>query len=71
MNGPFKHLDGTWRFIELNEQACKIEFMLNYEFANSILEKLIAPVFSHITSTFVDNFVARADIVYGVKLSIK
>lgn len=63
-DGPFKHLEGVWRFIELNEQACKVEFMLNYEFTNVFLEKIIAPVFSHIANTFVDGFVARADIVY-------
>lgn len=63
-DGPFKQLEGVWRFIELNDQACKIEFMLNYEFANSFLEKIIAPVFSHIANTFVDGFVARADVVY-------
>ncbi|HSI38342.1 MAG TPA: type II toxin-antitoxin system RatA family toxin [Methylotenera sp.] len=64
IDGPFKHLEGVWRFIELNEQACRIEFELNYEFANSFLEKIIAPVFSHIANTFVDGFVARADVVY-------
>jgi ribosome-associated toxin RatA of RatAB toxin-antitoxin module len=41
--------------------------MLNYEFANSFLEKIIAPVFSHIANTFVDSFVTRADVVYKVK----
>ncbi len=61
---PFKHLEGVWRFIELNEQACKIEFMLNYEFTNVFLEKIIAPVFSHIANTFVDGFVARANVIY-------
>ncbi len=63
-DGPFKHLEGVWRFIELNDEACKIEFKLNYEFANSFLEKIIAPVFSHIANTFVDGFVARAEVVY-------
>lgn len=63
-DGPFKHLSGVWRFITLSEQACKIEFELNYEFTNSFLEKMIAPVFSHIANTFVDGFVERADIVY-------
>ena len=63
-DGPFKHLEGIWRFIELSEHACKIEFMLNYEFANGFLEKIIAPVFSHIANTFVDGFVTRADIIY-------
>ena len=63
-NGPFKHLEGVWKFVALNDEACKIEFMLNYEFANAFLEKIIAPVFSHIANTFVDGFVARADVVY-------
>jgi len=63
-DGPFKHLDGNWQFLALNEEACKIEFSLNYEFANHFLEKIIAPVFNHIASTFVDEFVARADEIY-------
>ncbi len=63
-DGPFKVLNGHWHFIELRADACKIEFQLNYEFANNLLEKIIAPVFSHIANTFVDGFVARADKVY-------
>ena len=63
-NGPFKQLDGSWKFTPLNETACKIEFSLNYTFANPFLEKIIAPVFNHIANTFVDAFVVRADKVY-------
>ena len=63
-NGPFKQLDGAWNFTALSEAACKIEFSLNYTFANPFLEKIIAPVFNHIANTFVDAFVARADKVY-------
>lgn len=63
-NGPFKQLDGAWQFTALSDTACKIEFSLNYTFANPFLEKLIAPVFNHIANTFVDAFVARAEKVY-------
>jgi ribosome-associated toxin RatA of RatAB toxin-antitoxin module len=63
-DGPFKRLEGIWRFIALADDACKIEFRLNYEFSNIFLEKLISPVFSHIANTFVDGFVARAEQVY-------
>jgi ribosome-associated toxin RatA of RatAB toxin-antitoxin module len=66
-NGPFKHLEGEWRFVALQPNACKIEFKLNYVFANLILEKMIAPVFGHIANTFVDSFVARADKIYSMK----
>ncbi|SNR74170.1 Ribosome association toxin PasT (RatA) of the RatAB toxin-antitoxin module [Methylobacillus rhizosphaerae] len=62
-NGPFKHLEGFWRFTPLAENACKIEFKLQYEFSSFLLEKLIAPVFSHIANTFVEAFVQQADNV--------
>ena len=66
-DGPFKHLEGDWRFVELSPDACKIEFRLQYEFANSLLEKMIAPVFNYIATTFVDSFVAQADKIYTAK----
>jgi ribosome-associated toxin RatA of RatAB toxin-antitoxin module len=64
-NGPFKHLNGSWHFLALSDDACKIEFSLNYEFENHFLEKIIAPVFNHIANTFVDGFVKRANNIYA------
>jgi ribosome-associated toxin RatA of RatAB toxin-antitoxin module len=64
-NGPFKHLNGSWNFLALSDDACKIEFSLNYEFENHFLEKIIAPVFNHIANTFVDGFVKRANAIYA------
>lgn len=63
-DGPFKHLDGSWRFTPLNEEACKIDFCLHYEFSNKLLEKLLGPVFHHIANSFVDAFIDRAEKVY-------
>ena len=60
-NGPFKHLEGFWRFTPLAEDACKVQFRLQYEFSSTILEKLIAPVFNHIANTFVEAFVQQAE----------
>jgi ribosome-associated toxin RatA of RatAB toxin-antitoxin module len=60
-DGPFKHFEGNWRFTALTEEACKIEFHLEYEFSSTFLSQLISPVFSHIADTFVDSFVTRAD----------
>ena len=65
VDGPFRRLEGLWRFKPLAENACKIEFQLSYEFSSKIFEKIIGPVFSQITNTFVDAFVKRADEVYG------
>lgn len=64
VDGPFSHMEGHWQFKALTESACKVEFRLQYTFASAMLEKLIAPVFSHIAATFVDAFVARAEEIY-------
>src|SRR5574340_743419 len=63
-DGPFQHLDGSWRFIALSDSACKIEFRLRYELSSKLLEKLVGPVFHHIANSFVDAFIQRAEKVY-------
>lgn len=65
VDGPFRRLEGAWRFRPLAENACKIEFSLHYEFSSKLFEKVIGPVFGHIANTFVDAFVRRAAQVYG------
>jgi ribosome-associated toxin RatA of RatAB toxin-antitoxin module len=65
VDGPFRRLEGSWRFKVLAENACKIEFQLHYEFSSKLFEKVIGPVFSHIANSFVDAFVQRANQIYG------
>ena len=65
VDGPFRRLEGGWRFKPLAEHACKVEFHLSYEFSSKLFEKIIGPVFSQITGTFVEAFVKRANQVYG------
>ena len=66
-DGPFRHLHGEWRFRALAEEACKVEFELAYEFATHLLERAVGPVFAHIANTFIDAFVRRAEVCYGVR----
>ncbi|HJQ61685.1 MAG TPA: type II toxin-antitoxin system RatA family toxin [Burkholderiales bacterium] len=67
IEGPFRTLDGEWRFLSLEGGGCKIEFRLHYEFSSRILEKLVGPVFHYIANTMVDAFVKRAEAVYGAR----
>jgi ribosome-associated toxin RatA of RatAB toxin-antitoxin module len=62
--GPFSEMEGDWLFLPLGSDACKVQFRLQYVFSSRMLETILAPVFSHITNTFVDAFVRRADEVY-------
>lgn len=65
VEGPFKHLDGRFRFTELAPDACKVEFQIEYQFSNKLLELVVGPVFSHIADTLVEAFITRADKVYA------
>jgi len=65
VEGPFKHLDASWTFKPLKEDACKIEFDMHYEFSSRLLEQLIGPVFHMIANSFVESFRKRAEAVYG------
>src|SRR5690606_8392325 len=49
--GRFKHLHGTWTFKPLREDACKIDFVLQYEFSNRIIESIIGPVVNMIATS--------------------
>lgn len=79
VDGPFSVLEGAWRFVplvapggqdaggavEVQPQACKIEFDLAYAFSSKALEAVVSPVFDRIANSFVDAFVRRAEQVYG------
>lgn len=65
LEGPFKTLRGTWRFVDLGDDMCQIEFKLEYEFSSSILSVMISPVFNHLSGTLVDAFVKEADRRYA------
>ena len=61
VEGPFRSFAAAWRFRPLAENACAIEFSLEYEFASRALGSLLEPLFDHIADTMVDAFKRRAD----------
>ncbi len=65
LEGPFRHLQGVWRFEPLDEGASKISLDLDFEFDNPVLALTLGPVFKQITNSMVDAFVKRARALYG------
>jgi len=63
IDGPFKHLDGFWRFDEVDE-GCLISFDLEFEFANKMLSMFLGPIFEQIADKMVDSFCDQAKIIY-------
>lgn len=64
LDGPFNSLEGYWHFTPIANIGCKIDFNLTYEFTNSILSAVIAPVFNLIADSMVDAFIKEADKRY-------
>ena len=64
ISGPFKHLEGFWRFELLENNLCRISFDLEFEFINKLLSLALGPVFSQIANALVGNFVKRAQQLY-------
>jgi len=66
LEGPFKHLEGYWRFMPLKDpSACKVTLDLEFEFNSKLVALAVGPVFSKIANTLVDSFCKRAVDVYG------
>ena len=65
ISGPFKHLEGFWRFENIDEGKSRVSLDLEFEFINKLLSLAIGPVFHQIVNTLVDSFVHRAGQLYG------
>jgi len=65
VEGPFRQLEGFWRFDALGDDGCKVSFDLEFEFASRMLGMVVGPVFSQIANSMVDSFHKRAVEVYG------
>jgi len=65
LEGPFKRLEGYWRFEALRADASKVSLDMEFEFANYLLRVAIEPVFKQIANSLVDAFCSRAADLYG------
>lgn len=65
VDGPFKTLQGDWRFDALEDRASKVSLDLKFEFSNPVLGLVADPVFSNIANGLVESFCRRAEASYG------
>jgi ribosome-associated toxin RatA of RatAB toxin-antitoxin module len=65
LEGPFKRLQGYWRFEPLRASASKVSLDMEFEFSNHLLRVAVEPVFKQIANSLVDAFCKRAIHLYG------
>ena len=65
IDGPFKHLEGFWRFDLEGDKECKIMLDLEFELAGGLLNMAFGPLFHQVANKLVESFCDRAKDVYG------
>lgn len=67
LDGPFRHLQSTWAFRDLETGGCEVDFSVDFEFRNAILRAVIGVVFNDAMQRIVRAFERRAAALYGAK----
>ncbi|MFO8154685.1 MAG: type II toxin-antitoxin system RatA family toxin [Pseudomonadota bacterium] len=65
VDGPFKQLEGFWRFDPLGEDGCRTTLDLSFDFSSRVVGMAMGPIFSQVANSLVDSFSKRAEVVYG------
>jgi coenzyme Q-binding protein COQ10 len=63
LDGPFKYMKSTWAFHD-TDAGCNVEFFVDFEFKNAILQKVIGVVFNEAMHRIVRAFENRAAELY-------
>lgn len=65
-SGPFRKLQGCWRFQPLGMNACKVTLELEFEPNNKLLGVAAASLFAGVANNLVAAITERAHAIYGV-----
>lgn len=65
LDGPFKHLEGFWRFEVEREGVTRVSLDISFEFSNKMMGMMFGSFFQQIIGSLVDAFYQRAQEVYG------
>jgi coenzyme Q-binding protein COQ10 len=65
LDGPFRKMVSTWKFRDRAEGGSEIEFFVDFEFRNAILQGIIGVVFNDAMQRVVRAFERRAAELHG------
>lgn len=65
--GPMRYLNNRWVFEENGDGSCTIDFFVDFEFKNPIIQKLLEAFFHEAVKRMVGAFEARAVQLYGAR----
>jgi coenzyme Q-binding protein COQ10 len=65
LDGPFRYLKSKWIFTEDGDGRCIVDFDVDFEFKNRMLQSVIGLVFNEAMQRIVHAFEKRAAQLYG------
>jgi coenzyme Q-binding protein COQ10 len=65
IDGPFRHMRSVWQFRDLPAGGCEVDFFVDFEFRNAILQGIIGVVFNDAMQRIVRAFERRAAALHG------
>jgi coenzyme Q-binding protein COQ10 len=65
IDGPLSDLDNVWQFHPVADNACEIEFSVEFAFRNKLFEKLAGQYIDRAFRKMVGAFETRAEELYG------
>lgn len=65
VEGPFRLLEGFWRFDGVADRRSRVSLDLEFEFSNRLAQFAFGPVFHQVANSLVEAFCKRARDVYG------
>ena len=63
LDGPFRHMRSDWAFADV-EGGCEVQFFVDFEFKNAVLQAIIGVVFNEAMQRIVRAFERRAAALY-------
>ncbi|QIE42370.1 type II toxin-antitoxin system RatA family toxin [Meridianimarinicoccus aquatilis] len=69
LDGPFRYLKSKWIFKPSDDGGCIVDFDVDFEFRNRMLQGVIGLVFNEAMHRIVHAFEKRAEALYGSGLA--
>jgi len=65
LDGPFRYMESHWAFRDDAQGRCEVDFSVDFEFKNALLQGVIGVVFNDAMQRVVRAFERRAEDLYG------
>ncbi len=64
-SGPFRKMEGSWRFVPRDGGGCLVDFAIEFEFDSRLLQRTIGTLYLEASRRLVHSFENRARDLYG------